>query len=102
MKSLPRIQAVIGEYPKDKVKLIGINQGEAAFTIQTFLAHQDLDLSVALDPDGEIAERFSVHSIPQTIVIDPTGKISRVFVGTPATLYSGLNDSIEALITPSD
>ena len=92
----------MGSFPPDKVKLIAVNQGEAAFTIQTFLANQNLELDVALDEDGLLAKRFLIDSLPQTIVIDAKGKVARVFVGAPPTLYSGLSKSISGLLTPTD
>lgn len=102
VKSLPKLAAIANTFPKDKVRFIAVNQGEAPFTVQTFLAHQDLDIEVSMDADGALAKRFAVKSIPQTVVIGPKGKIQRVFLGTPASLYSGLTDAIEQLIQPTD
>ena len=34
-----------------------------------------------LDREGEVAEKFNIHAIPQTIIIDKDGEIRQVFVG---------------------
>lgn len=75
VKSLPELIATVGKFPKDKVTLIGVDQGEPVAEIKKFLEARGLSLTVALDADQKIGDSFAVQAIPRTIIVGPDGKI---------------------------
>ena len=102
IRSLPRMQSLVGTFPPGTVRLIAVNQEEKAFAIQSFLANRDLDLEVGLDVDLSIGRKFRVDALPQTVVIGPDGKVSRVFVGAPTDLHKAVHTAISELLEPQD
>jgi hypothetical protein len=57
-------------------------------------------MSDALDGSGLIAERYGASSIPQTVIIDRSGVVSRVFVSASGNLEDRLRKSLESALTP--
>ena len=102
IRSLPKLIPLVSSFSDDQVKLIAVNQAEAPFTINTFLASRDLNLLVGLDTETALARQFGVTSIPQTIIIGTSGKVERVFVGAPANLHQSISQAIQELLPPSD
>ena len=102
IRSLPRLIPMLATFPEDRVKLIAVNQAESQFTINAFLSSRDLIMSVGLDPETTLAGQFGVQSIPHTVVVGPTGRIERVFVGAPADLHKNIFHAVEELLPPID
>jgi peroxiredoxin len=68
--------------------------------IESTLERHKLDVPVILDIDGVAAARFAVTSIPQTVVIDRDGKISRLFIGGGPKLAEPLRQALKELTNP--
>ncbi|MFM7161306.1 MAG: peroxiredoxin family protein, partial [Planctomycetaceae bacterium] len=66
--------------------------------IQAMLERHQLHVPVALDVDGVAAERYEASAIPQTVVIDPQGKIARLFVGGSNDLEEKIAGAIRDLL----
>ena len=64
------------------------------------LERQKLSPQVALDRDGAIARLYGANAIPQTVVIDQQGKVTRLFVGGGPKLGDQLRDALQALMPP--
>ena len=56
---------------------------EDAMAVQTYLEETDVDhpFPLLLDSDSILADRFGVHGLPTTIVIDPEGRLALRHVG---------------------
>jgi peroxiredoxin len=81
------------------VRLIAMNVQEDPATIRQFLDEQGLtDLTVGLDPDGTVAQAYGVQGIPQTVVINPDGRVSAVHVGFHDGTAAKLQEDIEQAI----
>ena len=91
LRAMPEVMEAVARFPKDKVMLVGVNQQESPKTVRDFLTARNWDLSVAFDPEGEIAKHFGVEAIPRTVIIGPDGKIKRV--------YDGANNNLQQEIT---
>lgn len=81
VKSLPGLIDAISTLPKDKVLLLGVNQGEASDVIKQFLEARILALTVAMDGTQAVARQYTVEGIPHTVIIGPDGKIAWVKTG---------------------
>jgi thiol-disulfide isomerase/thioredoxin len=90
MQAMPQVDGLVREFAERNVELIAVNLEEQPAQIKSALERHKLHPTVALDRDGAVAARYGVTAIPQTVVIDRTGKVVRVFVG-------GGKDTIEAL-----
>jgi len=62
------------------VLTVATRSGDAE-AVRSYLEKRGADFPVALDSDGALADRFGVHSLPTTFVIDGDGHIRDVEVG---------------------
>ena len=102
IRSLPKMVNLERSYSDGKVKLLAVNQEETKFTINEFLANRNLDMTVGLDTDLSLSRKFLVGTLPQTVLIGRTGKVERVFIGTPTDLHKTLQTAINDLLPPTD
>ncbi len=89
---------MVDAFPADQVCLIAINQQEDGETVRAFRAARGWQLTIGLDPLGQIGQQFGVESIPQTVVVDQEGKVAQVFVGTSPDLHAEIRATIERLL----
>lgn len=81
VKSLPGLIEAMSAFPPDKVRFIGVNQGEGGETVKRFLEARKLKLTVAMDGSQSVARQYGVDGIPHTVIIGPDGKIGWVKTG---------------------
>jgi thioredoxin-like negative regulator of GroEL len=48
-----------------------------------------------MDREGEVAQKFNIHAIPQTIVIGKDGSIRKVFVGAGGDTAEQIREEVE-------
>lgn len=65
------VDALSADYP---VITIATQSGDA-LAVQAFLQEQQLHFPVVMDEDGTLMQRFGLHGVPASFVIDPHGKI---------------------------
>jgi thiol-disulfide isomerase/thioredoxin len=98
LKAMPEVMAAVKAMPQDKVRLVGVNQGEAMDEVRAFLKARDWDLEVALDLDQKVGGLFGVKGIPHTVVVGPDGKVAWVSTGYTATMAKELTDVVRKLL----
>jgi thiol-disulfide isomerase/thioredoxin len=98
MQAMPQVERVVQEFRNRGVELVAVNLQENPRQITTTLERQKLQLSVALDRDGTVAEKYGAHAIPQTVIIDQSGTVARLFVGGGPHLGDQLRDALNAII----
>lgn len=82
LQVMPQVEEVVAEFSDEGVQLYAINLEERPEQIKATLERRGLDVQVALDRDGVAAARYEATAIPQTVVVGPDGKVTRVFVGS--------------------
>jgi hypothetical protein len=55
-------------------------------------------VTVALDRDGVVADRYKAAAIPQTVIIGRDGNVARLFVGGGPRLEEQLKEAIKAVL----
>jgi peroxiredoxin len=98
IKSLPGLIELAGGFPSDKVKLIGINQGEPPEQVTRFLEARGLKLSVVMDADQGVGRKYGVDAIPRTIVVGPDGKVAWEQTGYDPDGEAGAAEVIKKLL----
>lgn len=101
-KGLPVVAEMAREFADKPVAVYGVNVGEPAEQVRGFLAKAELDLEVALDPDGVVAQEYGVRGIPQTVVIGRDGIVHEVHVGLSFNFDGTLRGAIEDALAPSE
>jgi thiol-disulfide isomerase/thioredoxin len=80
MQSMPDLDKMAADFGDD-ITWIAVNLQEDSQTVAAALERLGITPRTALDVDGAAAEKFGVTAIPQTVVIDAEGKVTRVFIG---------------------
>lgn len=80
-EGMPILNKIGNEYKDKGVVFVAVNQQEEGKKIKEFLQNQKLNMTVAFDPESEIAEQYQVTNIPQTVIIDKNGTITDIHVG---------------------
>lgn len=101
LRAMPQVEAAVNDFPKDQVQLIAVNLQEQPKQISAMLERQRLDVTVALDVDGVVAERYEANAIPQTVIIDRDGKIARLYVGGHTELGDNIREAVRSLLEPA-
>jgi TonB family protein len=78
---LPHIEKLHNELKDRGVVFLGINN-EDADTAREFMHGKGYTFPSLIDADKEVDQRYEIQVIPQTIVIDKTGKIVAHYFGT--------------------
>jgi peroxiredoxin len=97
LQTMPLVDEIIREFPDQKVRLLAVNMEEQPAEIKSTLERHKLDVPVILDIDGVAAARYSVTSIPQTVVIDRDGNVARLFIGGGPKLAEPLRQALQEL-----
>ncbi len=98
LQAMPQIERVSREFADQGVQLIAVNLQETPAKITAMLERQKLSPKVALDRDGAIAEKYGATAIPQTVVIDREGKVTRLFIGGGPRLGDQLREALQATL----
>ena len=101
IKSLPGLVDLVAGFPADKVRLVGVNQGEAPDQVQRFLEARGLKLGVAMDVDQGTGRKYGVDAIPRTVVVGPDGKVAWEQTGYDPDSETGAADVIRKLLDPA-
>ena len=98
IQAMPLIEQVVAEFPAEKVQLIGVNLQEQPETITATLERMELELTVALDQYGAVAEQYGVTAIPQTVIVGANGNVARLYVGIHSSMADELRRAIGELL----
>ena len=95
---LPILADVAREYKEKGIVFCAVNLREKPDEIKTFLDKKKLDIPVALDTEGAVAETYKVEGIPTLILIDAKGVVQAVHVGYDPELRTVLPKELDALL----
>ena len=99
LQFMPQIDKVTHEFADQGVELFAINLEETPDKVKTALEHLKLTTTVALDNNGRVAEKYAATSIPQTVLVDRNGKVSRLFVGGGPRFGDPLRTALQAVLS---
>ena len=77
---MPELQSAAQRY-EPTIRIIGVDQGEDAGTVQSFLDELGVTFSVPMDTEMDIGERYRIIGLPTTFFIDKEGIIRQVWAG---------------------
>lgn len=98
VRALQMVTEVTSTFKNKDVVLLSINVQESPDKINEFMNKTNITAPVGLDQDGEVAAKFQVRGIPQTVVIGKDGKIAEVHVGYGEDRRDRLIKDLTALI----
>jgi thiol-disulfide isomerase/thioredoxin len=102
VRAMPDVDAVAEKYADRGLVFYAVNAGEDPATVKEFLAENQLDVPVAMDPDGTVSGLYHVEGIPQTVLVGKDGRVQVVHIGFSGALGKELEQNIEDLLAGKD
>ena len=100
-REIPHLNSLIAKYGADNIQIVGLNSGgdEDRAEIPKFLASTKLDYPIAF-PDNELSRFiFSERDdIPQTLVLDRSGKVVTKIIGFSPAIQIDLDAAVEQAV----
>jgi peroxiredoxin len=81
-QSLPGLNKIYKEFQAKGMKAWAVDLQEGKEKIQPVKAQLIPDVPVLLDEKSEVAKKYGVSGIPQTVIIGKDGKVKKVLVGS--------------------
>ncbi len=98
LQTMPQVEAVAKEFAAHGVVLVGINLEETPQRVKQALERLKLDMQVAIDRGGRVAERYGATAIPQTVIIDGEGKVARLYIGGSPRFDATLRQALRSVL----
>lgn len=98
LQAMPQVERATAQFKDQHVRLVAVNLQETAAQVTSLLERQKLHVTVALDRDGSVADKYKAVAIPQTVIIGRDGKVARLFVGGGPHLEAQLKEAITAVL----
>jgi cytochrome c biogenesis protein CcmG, thiol:disulfide interchange protein DsbE len=80
-QSFPWMQAMKDAYEGQGLTVVAINLDQSHEDAVRFLAKFHPNFDVRFDPQGETAERFNIHAMPSSLIIDRHGVLRFTHIG---------------------
>jgi len=95
---MPSVQRAQQEYQKSGIPLLAVSlDGDSGKAVKPFLNEHKYTLSVALDPDMQVARALGVRVAPWTVIIDRNGNLVGGGYGPIDLLSPAFRNYIKAL-----
>ena len=102
IQALPQLDRLVGQHKNRDVLLVAVNLQEPPETIRAALKRLTLETTVALDQDGAVAGKYAAVAIPQTVIIDRSGKVFRLFVGGGPQYIEQVQEALQKVLHEGD
>ena len=99
---MPIIEKVAEEFRDQGVVLYAVNSQETPATVREFLKNFTIRSPIAMDTSGTASFAYQADFIPQTVIIDPEGRIQKVYAGMGRGIESELRSDLRRLVAGKD
>ena len=96
--SFPWMNEMQDRYGEDGFKVIGINVDKDKAMAQKFLELVPASFDIAYDPEGEVADLYSLKVMPSSYLIDRDGNLVHAHKGFKTSDGSRMEDMIRKLL----
>jgi len=96
--SFPWLNKMQERYGEDGFKVIGINVDKKKANAAKFLERVPAYFDIAYDPEGEVADLYSLKVMPSSYLIDRNGNLVHAHKGFKTSDGSRMEDMIRKLI----
>ena len=79
---MPSFEALNQRYNNKGLKVLLINLKEEKEGVTAFIKNENYSSTVLLDPEGEVAQKYSVYGIPTSFILDKEGKVVLNWTGS--------------------
>ncbi|MBA3316440.1 MAG: TlpA family protein disulfide reductase [Planctomycetaceae bacterium] len=101
IQTMPLTEQAMAEFDPAAVRLVAVNLEEPVEHVRGVMERHNPRAAVALDVDvdGVAARRYRADAIPQVVVVDREGNVSRVLVGGGREAVEQLKASLNELLS---
>lgn len=98
VEGLPHVDAIYKDNKDKGLKAFAVNMQEEPDAVKAFIEQKKLSVPVLLETKGDVAEKYKVEGIPETVVIGKDGVVKKVFVGTGPDSEEQLRKAVESAL----
>jgi thiol-disulfide isomerase/thioredoxin len=102
VQELPLLAEVAREYEPKGVAFVAVNMQEEPAEVREFLAQKKLNLTVALDSQGDAGSAYKAEAIPLLVLVDRAGVVQAVHLGYDPQIKTTLRKELDALLQGKD
>ncbi len=95
---MPELAEIGREYASRGVRYVAVNLREKPDLIRRYLDSAQIELTVALDTEGRMAEAFHIQGIPTMVVVDRENIVRHVHVGASPEAGQELRRALDGLL----
>lgn len=99
--SMPENLKAMSQFDTNRVKFVGVNQGEPEPQVAKFLQTRGWQMIVAMDAQQSVGRLYGVDSIPHQVIVGPTGKVEWVNSGFSPGASEKMVAVIKRLLAPA-
>jgi thiol-disulfide isomerase/thioredoxin len=100
-REMPAMDRLYAALPKSEFELVAVAIDENREDVVAFQERMDLDFPIVLDPGGTVYQAYQSMGVPESLLVDRTGRIVERYVGPREWDARPYRERIEALIDPS-
>jgi thiol-disulfide isomerase/thioredoxin len=97
-RELPTVLDVAREYSGRGLVVCAVNLQEDQQKVAAFAKAEKLNVPVALDEHGVVAQEYGANAIPMLVLIDKAGIVRFVHIGLRSNLKAELHSEIDGLL----
>lgn len=93
---MPDLQKQADKWSASGVTIIGMNLGENAVTVKSFIDQYKIRFPIYMDEEDTIRKAYGVNQYPTTFFIRPDGKIHEIKIGVMDEAY--IDQTVTAML----
>jgi cytochrome c biogenesis protein CcmG/thiol:disulfide interchange protein DsbE len=97
-QSFPWMQTMKDALEKDGLTIVAVNLDRRRPDAERFLAKLHPTFDVLFDPRGETAQRFQIHGMPTSLIIDRQGVVRFTHIGFRPIDSTGYEDQLRRVL----
>lgn len=98
---LPQIERLHREFLQRGLNVVGVAVDTQEATVKDFVQRHLISFPVLLDPDAaELRRTFHSYKMPEAYLIDPTGTVDTVWVGSVNWWGRDVRERVQRLLPP--
>jgi len=94
VKGIPEMKASYEKY-SDKLEIVSVDCGDKEGDWKDAIKEHEMTWKNVFDGNNEVVEKYEIQGFPTKIVLDPDGKILKVFVGESEDFYKYLDETLK-------
>ena len=98
---MPDLQRLWEAFEGD-LAVIAVNCGEEKDTVRAFISDNGYTFYTGLDESGAILDKYPTNVNPYTLIIDPAGTITGIYLGASGDMFSLYEKDINTALAKTD